>query len=159
MTRFFLICICFVLFAGKGVAQDTGVALSNKELKQRMAVNAPFLYDQYKTRSTTKNIGVGMTIGGVALSVFGAAVADKETVKEGGNTTVNLSGPGATAFGVGILSAAIGTPLWIVGGIKRQNTRNIYLREFGYSMYEPVHPSPYLQLTSAPNSFGLALVF
>ena len=112
--------ISLVLFAGKGVAQNTNVALNDKELKQRMVLNAPHLYDKYKSASTMKNFGVGMTIGGVALSVLGAAVADKETVKEGGTTTVYLSGPGAGVFSVGIISAVAGTPLWIIGGTKRK---------------------------------------
>ena len=115
-------CISLVFFAGKGIAQNPSVVLSDKELKQRMALNAPHLYDKYKTESTLKNVGVGMTIGGVALSIFGSAVADKETIKEGGTTTVYLSGPGAAVFGIGIVSAVVGTPLWIVGGIKRKNT-------------------------------------
>jgi len=159
MKRFFLACISLVFFAGKGVAQNTSVVLSDKELKQRMALNAPHLYDKYKTESTLKSVGVGMTIGGVALSVLGASVADKETVKEGGTTTVYLSGPGAAVFGVGIISAVVGTPLWIIGGVKRKNTRNVYLREFGYSMHVPIQPSPYLQVISTSNSLGLALVF
>ena len=124
-----------------------------------MALNAPHLYDKYKTESTLKNVGVGMTIGGVVLSIIGAATADKETKQEGGTTYTYLSGPGAGVFTVGILSTVVGTPLWIIGGIKRKNTREIYLREFGYSMRVPVQPSPYLQLVSTPNSLGLALVF
>ena len=159
MKSFFLMCISLVIFTGKGLAQNTNVALNDKELKQRMALNAPYLYDKYKAESMLKNVGVGMTIGGVALGIFGAAIADKETVKEGGTTTVNLSGPGAAVFGVGVVSAVVGTPLWIIGGVKRKNTRNAYLREFGYSTHMPVKPSPYLQLTSSPNNVGLALVF
>ena len=160
MKRVFLcVSVSLVLFTGKGVAQNTSVALNDKELKQRMALNAPHLYDKYKTESTLKSVGVGMTIGGVALSVLGAAVADKETVKEGGTTTVYLSGPGAGVFSVGIISTVVGTPLWIIGGTKRKKTRNDYLREFGYSMHVPVQPSPYLQLISTSNTLGLALVF
>ena len=159
MKRVFLMCICLALVAGKGVAQNTSIALSDNELKQRMALNAPYIYDKYKTESTLKNVGVGMTIGGVALSILGVAVADKETVKKDGTTTVYLSGPGAAVFTVGIISTVVGTPLWIIGGIKRNITRNIYLREFGYSMQAPVQPSPYLQFISTPNSLGLALVF
>ena len=159
MKKVFLICFSLVLFAGKSVAQHASVALSDKELKQRMALNAPYFYDKYKTGSTLKSAGIGMTIGGVALGIIGATIADKETITEGGTTTVNLSGPGAAVFGVGIVSAVAGTPLWIIGGTKKKNARNTYLREFGYSMYMPTQPSPYLQLTSSPNSIGLALVF
>jgi len=74
-------------------------------------------------------------------------------------TNVYLSGPGAAVFGVGIVSAVAGVPIWIIGGTKKKKTRNVYLREFGYSIHVPVQPTPHLQIISTPNSVGLALVF
>ena len=159
MKKLVLLGISLALFAGKIEAQNTGTALSAAELKERMAVNAPYLHQKYKSASTMKGVGMGLTLGGVAATIIGVAVADKETVNEGMSTTVNLSGPGAGVFAVGLVSAVAGTPLWIIGGVKKKNARNAYIREFGYSMQAPVQPSPYLQVISTPNSIGLALVF
>ena len=159
MKNLIVICISLALFAGKSAAQNAGSALSAAELKERMAVNSPYLYQKYKSASTLRGVGMGMTLGGVAATIIGVAVADKETVNDGMSTQVNLSGPGAGIFAVGIVSALVGTPLWIIGGIQKKKTRSAYLREFGYSVLPPVHPSPYLQLNVAPNRMGLALVF
>jgi len=139
--------------------QSHGTVPSKEELKQRMALNAPHLYDRYVSASKMSGIGAGLTIGGIALAIIGTSVADKETVKEGGTTYVYLSGPGAGLFAVGIVSTIVGTPLWIVGGVKKKRTRNAYLQEFGYSVNVPVQPTPYLQLKAAPNGLGLAFVF
>ena len=141
-----------------GVTQKSG-DLSDAELRQRMAVNAPALYNKYKSASTMRNAGMGMTLGGVAAIIIGIATADKETIQDGAYTQVNLSGPGAGIFAIGIVSSIVGTPLWIIGGAKKKNTRNAYIRDFGYSFQAPVHPSPYLQLHAATNRLGLALVF
>ena len=142
--------------------QKTGSPPSKAELKRLMALNSPHHYDKYKSGSTLSGIGAGMTLGGVAIAIIGFAVADKEYKDiegSGVGTRVNLSGPGAGIFAAGIVSSVVGTPLWIVGGSKKKRTRNAYLREFGYSFTTPVHPSPYLQLNTAPNKVGLAFVF
>jgi len=159
MKKLVLFCISLALFAGKSAAQNAGSALSAAELKERMAVNAPYLHQKYKSASNLRGVGMGMTLGGVAATIIGIAVADKETINDGMSTQVNLSGPGAGIFAVGLVSAVAGTPLWIIGGVKRKNARNAYLREFGYSINAPVDPSPYLQLNVTPNRMGLALVF
>ncbi len=118
------------------------------------------LYNKYKSASTLSGVGAGLTIGGVALAIIGVAAADKEeTVSTSTYKEYQLSGPGVAVMTVGIISALAGTPMWIVGGIKKKNTRNAYLQEFGYSAHVPVQPSPYLQLKVAPNRMGLALVF
>ena len=140
-------------------AKNAVTEMSDIELKQKMALNAPYLHDKYTTATTLKRFGVGLTLGGLAATIIGVAVADKDVVKENGVTTTYLSGPGAGVFTVGMVSICVGTPLWIVGGVKRKKTRNAYLQEFGYGFQAPVQPSPYLQLTAAPNRIGLALVF
>ena len=140
-------------------AQNVVAVPSTAEIMQKMALNAPYLYERYKSASTTKSVGVGLTLGGAAIAVIGFAVADKETITTGTYTETKLSGPGAGVFVAGMVSACVGTPLWIVGGIKKKNTRNAYIREFGYSMQAPVQPLPYLQLQVAPSRMGLALVF
>ena len=133
--------------------------LSKVELMQRMEMNAPLLYQQYKSGSTLSSVGAGLTLGGVALAIIGVAVADKETTTDGYYTEVTFSGPGAAVLGVGVVSALVGTPLWIVGGSKKRKARNAYFREFGYGENVPVQPSPYLQFNTAPNRLGLAVVF
>ena len=129
------------------------------ELRQRMAQNSPQLYRSYKSGSTLSGIGAGLTLGGVAAIVIGVATADKETVKDGTNTQVNLSGSGAWIFAVGIVSALAGTPIWIIGGAKKRRAQNAYLREFGNSVQTPVPPSPHLQLNTTSSGIGLAFVF
>ena len=157
MKKLVLIGISLVLFAGKGVAQY--LAPSKAELSYKMAMNAPHLYQKYRSGSTLAGFGAGLTIGGLAAAVIGYAVADKETVKDGMTTTVNLSGEGAGIFAAGMVCAVAGTPIWIIGGVKKRNARNAYLREYGYGFHAPVPPSPHLQLNTARNGLGLAFVF
>ena len=160
MKKLFLICISLALVAGKGTAQSSGLNLSSAELRERMALDSPQLYKKYKSGSTLSGVGAGLTLGGVAALFIGYATADKETIKEDGTTRVNLSGSGAAVFGVGLVCALAGTPLWIIGSTKKKNARSTYLRNFGDSAYTPViHPSPYLQVNSTSNGLGLAFVF
>ena len=159
MKKIFLVCIGLLLLAGKSAAQYASYGMSTAELKQRMALNAPHLYKRYNTGSTLSGIGAGLTLGGVGAMVFGIATADQETVKTGTGTQVNLSGTGAVIFAGGLVSAIIGTPLWIVGHSQKRNARNNYIRQFGYSDHVPVRPSPYLQLNTSQDGVGLALVF
>ena len=158
MKKLILTCTILVIFVGKGVAQYAATP-SKAELTYKMSVNSPYHYHKYKSGSTLASFGAGLTIGGVAAAIIGVAVADKETIKDGTSTTINLSGPGAGVFVVGMVSALAGTPLWIIGGTKKRNAMNSYLREFGYSYQAPVQPSPYLQLNSTSNGLGLAFVF
>jgi hypothetical protein len=159
MKKLMVICISFVLFVGQVSAQYTNTVPGNAELKYRMSMNAPHLYKSYKSGSTLSGFGTGLTLGGIACIIIGIATADKETVKSGMQTQVNLSGPGAAVFGAGMVCALAGTPIWIIGGTKKKNARNRYLREYGYDALVPVQPSPYLQLNTAPNGLGLAFVF
>ena len=117
----------------KAAATYSGPIPSKEELKQRMAINAPHLYDRYKSASTLSGVGAGMTIGGVALAIIGGIAADKEELPPTNEyeTRYKLTGPGAAVFGIGIVSALAGTPIWIVGGSKKKKTRNAYLQEFG----------------------------
>ena len=134
-------------------------ASAQMELQQRMALNAPRLYQSYKTGSTLSGIGAGLTLGGVAAIVIGIATADKETVTNGASTQVNLSGTGAGIFAAGIVSTLAGTPLWIIGNTKKRNARNAFLREFGNSVQAPVPPAPHLQLNTTPYGMGMGLAF
>ena len=159
MKKFFLVFISLALFAGNSVAQQYGYVPSAAELSRRMAYNDPYLYQKYKSASALSGFGAGLTIGGVAAIFIGIATADKETVKTGTSTQVNLSGPGAGVFAAGMVCTLAGTPIWIIGSTKKRNVRNTYLREYGYSYQAPAPPSPYLQLNTAQNGLALALVF
>ena len=158
MKKLIVICISLTLFVGKGTAQ-IGYKPSNADLKYDMSLNAPQLYKSYKTGSTLSGIGAGLTIGGIAAIVIGVATADKETVKSGGSTQVNLSGSGAAVFAGGMVCALAGTPLWIIGGSKKKRARNAYLRDYSYNIDAPDKPSPYLQLTPSSYGHGLGLAF
>ena len=159
MKKLIFICIALALFAGKGAAQYADGYMSAAELQYRMSRNDPQLYQKYQSASALSGFGAGLTLGGVAAIVIGIATADKETVTNGLSTQVNLSGQGAGVFAAGIVCALAGTPLWIIGNTKKKNVRNTYLREYGYGMNTPEHPSPYLQLNTAPKGLGLAFVF
>ena len=119
MKKLFLVCISVALFVGNVTAQQVR-NLSTAELKQNMSLNSPQLYKKYKSGSTLSGVGAGLTIGGVAAAVIGYASADKETIKDGNSTRVELSGGGAGIFGAGIVCALAGTPLWIVGSTKKR---------------------------------------
>ena len=162
MKKLVLLCISLALFAGQSVAQVTGVtpnALSNEQLKERMAINAPLLYKKYNSASTLSGFGAGLTIGGVAALIIGAVTADKETTKDETGTHVTLSGTGGAVSAAGFVCILAGTPIWIIGSTKKKNARNAYLREFGYDAHVSVSPSPYFQLNAARNNVGLAFVF
>jgi len=132
---------------------------STTELKDRMALNAPDLYKKYKSGSTLSSVGASLTLGGATAMLIGFAAADKETVTDETSTTVNLSGPGGVVFAIGLVSTVAGTPLWIVGHVKKKKAKNAHLREFGYDAHTPVLPSPHLQINPAPNGMGMAFVF
>jgi len=144
----------------RATSQTSGLALSKEEVVQRMALNAPPLYDMYSSAHKLSRVGMGMTLGGFGLAMIGFAVAEKEEIVNTGTyVEYRLSGPGAGLYAVGIISTVVGTPLWIIGGVKKKNTRNAYIRQYGYSYHVPVNPSPYLQLSAAPNTVGLKLTF
>ena len=159
MKKLILVCISLALFAGKGAAQYGGRVPSAAELSYRMSMDDPYLYQKYKSASALSGFGAGLTLGGVAAIVIGIATADKETVTNGMSTQVNLSGSGAGIFAGGMVCVLVGTPIWIIGHTKKKNARNAYLREYGYGMHAPEHPSPYLQLNTTPRGLGLAFVF
>lgn len=156
MKKLILVSICLAIFAGESVAQYANVNMSKEELKEKMALNSPYLYQKYNSGSKLSNIGMGLTLGGLAAAITGYAVADKETVTTSTGTQVNLSGPGGAVFAVGVIGAVAGTPLWIVGSVKKKKARNAFLQEYGATVNVP---SPYLQINSTRNGLGLALVF
>ena len=145
----------------KVVAPYSGTIPSKEELMQRMAINAPHLHDRYQSACTLSSVGAGMTLGGIALAIIGGITANKEELPPTNEyeTRYKLTGPGAAVYGIGMISALAGTPIWIVGGCKKKKTRNAYLQEFGYSYHIPVQPSPYLKLKTTSNGLALALVF
>jgi hypothetical protein len=116
-----------------------------------MSYDAPDLYRSYRAGKTLSGIGMGFTIGGLAMMVIGVASVDENSTDE------ELSNS-AAVFGFGIVCALVGTPLWIVGGAKKRHAKNVYFREFGELNF-PTPPSPYLKLNSTSNGMGLAYVF
>ena len=157
MKKLLLLCISLALFTGKGIAQNFNVQLSKEELRQEMALNAPQLYKKYKTGRTLSGIGMGLTLGGVAAVIAGIASGDNETVKEGGRTTIYLSGSGAAFASIGTACILAGIPLWIIGGTKKRKAQNRYIRDFSYEV--AAKPLPYIQLNAVRNGIGLAYVF
>jgi hypothetical protein len=153
MKRIFLTLICLALFAGTSVAQYNRAG----NWVDDMRTNAPDLYRSYKSGSSLRATGMGLTFGGIAAIVIGFATADKETVTTETSTQVNLSGSGGAVFAVGLVAALVGTPIWIVGSSKKRRAANAYLREYGYEF--PTKPVPYFKLNSTANSVGLALAF
>jgi hypothetical protein len=123
-----------------------------------MSYDAPDLYRSYRSGKTLSGLGMGFTIGGLAMMVIGVATADTDTQSSGTQTTVYLSGDGAAVFGLGLVFTLVGTPIWIVGSAKKRNAKNAYFREFG-ELNLPTLPSPYLKLNSTSNGMGLAYVF
>ena len=146
------------MLAGNNMAQYSN---NNSKLNwiDNMHDNAPHLYRSYKTGSTLSGVGMGLTIGGLAASVIGIATADKETTSTSTGTQVNLSGSGGVVFAVGVVCIVTGTPIWIIGNIKKRNVKRTYLRDYGNTSMVPNTHSPYLKLNSTTNSIGLSLVF
>ncbi|MDR0394075.1 MAG: hypothetical protein LBH77_02840 [Tannerella sp.] len=159
MKNLLLLCIGLVLFTGKGSAQNhlNLRRLNKEELKYEMSRNAPQLYRQYRTGSTLSGVGMGLTLGGIAAIVIGVATGEKETVTEGGQTTLYIYGAGGGIAAIGTACALAGTPLWIIGNVKKKKARNRYIRDYSYDL--PGKPSPYLQLNAVRNGMGLAYVF
>ena len=170
MKKILLAIACLSLFASHGTAQQRRYyneynSNYNSGYRPRsswvddMAYNAPDLYRSYRIGRTLGGLGAGFTIGGLSLAVLGVATAEKETTTNGGMTTVELSGSGGAVFAAGIVFTLVGTPLWIIGGAKKKNTRRTYLREFGDVQAVHTPPSPYVKLHNTSQSMGLALVF
>ena len=161
MKKLILVSISLALFAGQSVAQYVA-PMSGAELKYRMSMDAPQLYQKYQSGSKLAGFGAGLTIGGLVAIVVGAATADKETVTNGVSTQVNLSGTGGAVFAAGVICALVGVPVWTVGNTKKKNAKNAYLKDYGYGFHAPVPvppPSPHLQLNTSSNGLGLAFVF
>ena len=159
MKKLILVCISLVFFAGKSVAQYADLPPSKADLKQRMSIDSPLLYQNYQSGSSLSGIGKGLTIGGAAAFVIGIATADKETTRTATSTEVSFTGAGGAIAAAGFVCALVGTPMWIIGNNKKKNAQNSYLREFGSGAQASAPPSPYLQLNSTSNGLGLALVF
>ncbi|MDR2476092.1 MAG: hypothetical protein LBD45_09585 [Bacteroidales bacterium] len=152
MKKIFLALICLAAFAGTSMAQYSTNRTGN--LVDDMRTNAPDLYKSYRSGNKLRNVGMGLTIGGIAATIVGVAVADKKTTTTSTGTQVNLSGTGAAVFVVGVVGILAGTPTWIIGGSKKRRAKNAYLKKYSY---EP--SAPYLKLNSSADGIGLALVF
>ncbi|MDR2232375.1 MAG: hypothetical protein LBE56_04530 [Tannerella sp.] len=130
--------------------------MSGSDLLRNMSLDNPALYRSYRTGRTLKGVGMGLTLGGLGLAIIGAATVGSDAV-DSGSSTIDYSGTGgALAYG-GVLCAIVGTPLWIIGGTKKRNARNTYLREISYQ--PSIEPAPYLKFQASGNGLGLAYVF
>ena len=158
---FFLICISLSFFAGKVVAQN-GKAPNEIELRKMMKMNAPELHKDYRSATWVKAVGAGLTCGGIAAFILSFTVDDATPTSGAGSVGVNVNTSGKAETGMlitGLVMAAAGTPMWIIGKNKTNHIKNVYYEEFGYGVRIPVKPSPYLQLQSTSNGVGLAFVF
>ncbi|MDR2146675.1 MAG: hypothetical protein LBE91_09495 [Tannerella sp.] len=125
--------------------------------RHNMALDAPDLYRNYRSGSVLKNIGMGLTLGGLGVVVASVIIAETETVKEGSTMIDDFSGTGSVLASVGTVCVLAGTPLWIIGGTKKRIARNAYLRDYGWQ--PPAQPAPRLEIQTTGNSMGLAFVF
>ena len=130
------------------------VRMSGSDLVYNMSLDNPQLYRKYRSGSTLKGIGMGLTLGGLAAAVVGFATADQKTTTSDGTTKVSFTGTGGAILSVGITCAVVGTPIWIIGGSKKKSARNAYLRSLSYEQ-----PTPHFQFQTSSNGLGLAYIF
>jgi hypothetical protein len=159
MKKILFVFICSALFVGESMAQYANTTPNTANLLKRMEQNAPHLYSRYRSASVLNGVGAGLTLGGIGVMILGIATGEKNTTTTDYGARVEVTGTGGAIAGVGLISALVGTPIWITGGIKKKNLRRAYIREFENVQTESAPPSAYLKLNSSPQGIGLALVF
>jgi hypothetical protein len=167
MKKIFLAFVCLAFFASENRAQYyNNYSNYGRNSNYRggswlddMSYDAPDLYRSYRAGSSLAGFGMGLTLGGLAVAVIGVATAETEETTSNGATQITFTGPGGAMLAAGVVTAIVGTPIWIVGSTKKRNAKRAYLRDYGEIRPLPVPPSPHLQLNSTANGMGLALVF
>jgi flagellar biosynthesis GTPase FlhF len=131
--------------------QSTGYWKSDMQLK------APYLYQDYRKGSKLVKTGWWMIGGGFLLECIGFAVSEKEEINRTSTyIQYQLKGPGVALIVVGSLGVGAGTPIMIVGYVKKNRAKRDYLSQYGnrYVQKSPLQ-SPHFEIRTN----GLAFVF
>ncbi|MDR0385717.1 MAG: hypothetical protein LBH60_06540 [Prevotellaceae bacterium] len=125
--------------------------------KDKMQTYAPDLYRTYRRNSGMAGFGIGLMAGGVAAIIVGVAVGTGEVIQSTSTyKTYELTETGAAIVTAGSLCIIAGTPLTIVGFVKRARAKRQYFSQYG-NMTHRKSPLQYPHLELRSN--GLAFVF
>jgi hypothetical protein len=126
--------------------------------ESQMRATAPGIYQRYRKGSRQSKVGLGLVIGGTAAFITGAAimgsVVEDNTVDENDLGTV---GAGAIVYITGAICATVGTPIMIVGYVRKGKAKREYFSQYANRPYAQKSPlqSPHFEVRTN----GIAFVF
>jgi hypothetical protein len=129
-----------------------------RDWKVQMRANAPEVYKRYRKGARQAGIGLGLVAGGTAVMIAGYAVAfstiDENTFE---SNDLGEAGTGLGIAAVGAICATVGTPIMIVGFVRRGKAKREYFSQYANRTYVQKSPlqSPHFELRTN----GIAFVF
>ncbi|MDR1594478.1 MAG: hypothetical protein LBS43_08360 [Prevotellaceae bacterium] len=124
----------------------------------QMQANAPDIYQRFRRGTRQSKVGLGLTIGGMAAIITGYAIIGS-TVEDNTLDDEDLGtvGAGALVAVAGSILTAVGTPIMIVGFVKKGKAKREYFSRYGNRASAQKSPlqSPHLEIRTN----GIAFVF
>jgi hypothetical protein len=103
--------------------------------KSQMQAEAPDIYQWYRSGSRQANIGRGLTIGGVSAVIAGYAIIGVafNRVSSADDRDMAAVGVGSLVAVAGSICAAVGTPIMVVGYVRKGRAKRAYFARYGNS--------------------------
>jgi nitrogen fixation protein FixH len=125
--------------------------------ESQMRVTAPGIYQQYRKGSRQSKVGLGLMIGGTAAFITGAVImgsaVENNTISE---DDMGAVGAGALLYLSGAICTTVGTPIMIVGYVRKGKAKREYFSRYGNrTEYKSPLQAPHFEVRSN----GLAFVF
>jgi hypothetical protein len=127
-------------------------------LELQMRTVAPDIYQRYRKGSRQSKVGLGLVIGGTAALATGAMVIMENAVDDYSTNERNLEalGTGVILYLGGMVCATVGTPIMIVGYVRKGKAKREYLRQYGNrAEYKSPLQLPHFEIRTN----GIAFVF
>jgi hypothetical protein len=126
--------------------------------KLQMQATAPGIYQRYQKGSRQSKVGLGLVIGGTAAFITGVAIMGS-TIEDDviNDEDVGTAGAGALVAAAGSICATVGTPIMIVGFVKKGKAKREYFSQYANRPYAQKSPlqSPHFEVRTN----GIAFVF
>jgi hypothetical protein len=126
--------------------------------QSQMQVKAPDIYQRYRRGSRQSKVGLGLTIGGTAAvitgyAIIGAAFNSSSFIND---DDMGMVGIGALVAVSGSICATVGTPIMIVGFVRKGRAKREYFSQYGNrAEYKSPLQSPHFEIRTN----GIAFVF
>jgi hypothetical protein len=125
----------------------------------QMQAQTPDIYKRYKRGSRQTGVGIGLLAGGTAAIIVGYGIIGSTVVSDDtiGEDEMGTAGVGALVAVAGSICATVGTPIMIVGLVKKGKAKREFFRQYTNRTYNQKSPlqSPHLEI----NMNGLAFKF